>query len=357
MKINDLSPKPPKVSTSIGDLYVHYLSIGDVRRLSGLEKDESLDVIGSKALQLLVSRKFDRSSRDRLSDEDYAALNDADFEIILPMLYKQCDLSFSEALMSIGSFGAAVRVLLQEHVDRAKRISESFSSVLKPATLSQYRASLDGISNVTEKIRQSIVSRNAGNYMSSLEPAAVELKSPKPFDLSAIPENRAAKATEKSAESLEKMSGLLLEMAGSIGVTIDSLTRKVVPEYLSSLDESRASATRMLRITIAGLVFSALVSVALTGWQVYLANKSGEELGGQAKETLDTLKYQLEAAKSAQDRLEREFAIQRQQNEELNARLIAALKTMSAPVVNVGKPVSTAESKLNMKDGHARSGR
>ncbi|MDB5984929.1 MAG: hypothetical protein JWQ69_5944 [Pseudomonas sp.] len=340
MKISDLIPTPSRLTTSIGDLYIRYLSAGDMSKLAKAKKEQNLEIIGNKALQLLVSRDCDDSSRDGLSDEDYAALSDADFKLIIPLAYRQCDLSPPEGTASIGSFGAAIRVILQELLDSSRKISESFASVLSPNTLSQFTTSLEGITKATDRIRQSIASRHIGER----ESAAVVSMPLNRIDFSALPENRAAKATEKSSETLERMSDLLLEMAGSIGSVADNLMRKVVPEYLISLDQSRVSATRTLRITVVGLVFSALVSVALTGWQVYLANKSGEESGEQAKEALATLQLQLEATRSAQDKILREFAIQRQQNEELNARLIAALKTIPAPFI---QPVTTAKSKPN----------
>ncbi|VVP05482.1 hypothetical protein PS838_03046 [Pseudomonas fluorescens] len=354
MKISDLIPERSMVSTSIGELYVRYLSAGDFFKLSGIEKEEGPEVIGNKVLQLLVSKSSDNSSRYGLSDEDYAALSDADFKKIIPVAGKQCQFKDPEGLLCIDSFGAAIRSELEGFVNRSKKISKSFASVLNPDTLSQYRASLEGVNNVTERIRQSIALKHSFDNKRSVELAEVELKAPKHLDFSAMPENRAAKATEKSAETLEKMSDLLLEMAGSVGTVTKNLMGEVVPEYLSSLDESRISATRTLRITVAGLVVSALLSVSLTAWQVYLSSKSGEESGAQAKEALATLHRQLEASKSSQEDLMREFAIQRQQNEELNARLITALKTKPAPVIRVIKVASNKMVKPKIKNGQGK---
>lgn len=352
LKLSDLIPERLMVNTSIGDLYVRHLSGGDLRKLGGIEKEQNLEITGNKILQLLVSRDSDKSIRDGLSNEDFSALNDTDRNSLISAAYKQCDFSTPEDQISIGNFGAAARTVFQKCADSSRKISESFESVLNPNTLSQYRASLEGITNVTEKIRQSIASSHTEDKFRTPGSVVVEVNSPNRFDFSKIPVNKAAKATEKSAETLEKMSVLLLEMAGSIGTATHILTEKIVPEFLNNLKQSQRSATRTLNITVAGLVFSAVVSIVLTFWQVQLSKESGEESGKQAKEALATLQHQLEETKSAQDRLSHEFATQRQQNAELNARLIAAMKTMPAPVVKIIQPLSPA--KTDVKDGRTK---
>lgn len=353
LKLRDLIPENLMVSTSIGDLYVRNLSVGDLKKLAGTEIEQNPEVTGNKTLQLLASRNSDKSIRDGLTDEDFLALNDADRNLLVSAACKKCDFITSEAQISIGDFGAAVRSVLQKTKNNSRKISESFASVLNPNTLSQYKASLEGISNAAEKIRQSIASSHIDNEFRSTESVTVNVKPPSRFDFSKMPENKAAKASEKSAETLEKMSVLLLEMASSIGTATHILTEKVVPEFLSSLKQSQKSATRTLNITVAGLLFSALVSVALTFWQVQLSQESGEESGNQAKETLATLQHQLIETKSAQDRLSHEFATQRQQNIELNSRLIAALKSIPPPVVKIIHPISPTISKT-VKDGQTK---
>jgi len=354
LKLRDLIPERLMVKTSIGDLYVRHLSGGDLRKLAGIEKEQNLEIAGNRILQLLVSRDSDKSVRDGLSDEDFSALNDTDRNLLISAAYKQCDFSAPNDKINISDFGSAVKMVFQKSADSFSKTSESFASVLTPNTLSQYRESLEGITNVTEKIRKSLASSHIDDNFRNPEPIVVEANSPNSFNLSNLPENKAAKATVKSAETLEKMSVLLLEMADSVGTATRYFNEIVVPEFLVSLKHSQTASTRTLNITVLGLVFSAVVSIALTFWQVQLSKESGEDSGKQAKEALATLQHQLEETKSAQDKLSLEFAAQRQQNAELNARLLAALKNMPAPVVKIIQPLSPAIPKTNTKDGRSK---
>jgi hypothetical protein len=354
LKLSDLTPERLMVNTSIGELYVRPLLGIDLRKLAGIEKEQDLKITGNKTLQLLVSRDSDKSTRDGLSNEDYFALTETDRNLLISAAYKQCNFSTPVTQICISDFGAAVRAVFQKSAESSRKISESFASVLNPNTLLQYRESLEGITNVTEKIRQSIASSRTDDNFRNSEPIVVEVNSPNRFDFSNIPENKATKATVKSAETLEKMSVLLLEMADSVGTSTRHFNETVVPEFLTNLKHSQKSSTRTLNITVGGLVFSAVVSIALTFWQVQLSKESGEDSGNQAKEALATLQHQLEETKSAQDRLSLEFATQRQQNAELNARLIAALKTMPAPIVKIIQPPSPTIPKTNAKDGRTK---
>ena len=323
------------METSIGSLYVHNLTARVAIKLSKLIDKQDLEAAGNEILQLLLSKNGDKSNRAPLSDGEYASLSNADFEIILPVAFKQCGFSTTDEVMNISSFGAAVQSVLKEMSENSERISKTFRSVLSPGTLSRYTTGLEDVSNITEKIRQSIAPKNAGfNTNESIVRTDGFKPSPR-FDSSAMPENRAAKATEKSAETLDQMSGLLLEMAASVGALTDDFMRNVVPEYFASLEEGRVRAIRTLQWTVAGLVLSACVAIGVASVQVYLSNTSGQESTRQAKEALETLHQQLAAAKGVEDRLMREFAMQRQQNLELNARLVEAIKTMPAPIVKV----------------------
>lgn len=333
------------METSIGSLYVHNLTARVAIKLSKIIDKLDLEAAGNKALQFLLSKDSDKSSRAPLGDSEYASLSRADFEIILPVAFKQCDFSAPDEVMNISNFGAAVQAVLKDMSESSERISKRFRSVLSPGTLSRYSAGLEGVSNITEKIRQTIAPKNAGFGTSESVSRVDNCKPPPRFDFSAMPENRAAKATEKSAETLEKMSALLLEMAASVGTLADDFMRNVVPEYFASLDESRVRAIRTLQWTVFGLVISACVAIGVASAQAYLSNKSGKESARQAKETLEALHQQLEAAKGIEDRLMREFAMQRQQNQELNTRLIEAIKKMPAPIVKVVK-ISVPEVKL-----------
>lgn len=355
MKISDLIPERPIISTSIGDIHVRHLSAGDIKKLSQFEKERDFEILGNKALQILLSKNSDKSDRDGLSDEVYNSLSDTELKLLIPIAYKQCNFDEPGTQPSISSFGSAVNNAIQQIRINSDRISESFASVLNKNTLSHYTSSLEGVKNVTEKIRQSIATRKAVNNLNPSEYVTVESTPPKGIDFSRMPENRAAKATEKSAETLDKMSGLLLEMAGSIGAVTDNLMREIIPQYTNSLNESRISAARTIRLTVVGLAFSALVSVALTGWQVYLSVQSGKESDHQANEAIATLKHQLALARSAQDQLSQEFATQHQQNLQLNARLIEALKNLPAPVVNIVESTSTSESEPHKKETRSKN--
>ena len=337
MKLSDLVPEIPVVETSIGTIYVHNLTVGVAKKLSKMIDEPDLEVVGSKTLQLLLSKDNDKSSRIRLSDDEYAGLSSEDFKKILPVSYKQCGFGDPDEAVSMSDFGASVQGLLKELSENSERISKNFKSILSPSTLSSYSAGLDGISNVTEKILQSIAPVNLRVNAGESLFRVTDLNSPPRIDFSAMPENRAAKATEKSAETLEHMSDLLLEMAASVGSVTDNLMRNVVPEYLSSLNESRVSAVRTLHLTVAGLLFSAFISVSVASVQAYLSSISGADSSEQAKQTLLALQQQLEAAKGVEERLVREFSIQRKQNEELNARLVEALREIPAPVIKIVK--------------------
>lgn len=336
MKIDDLIPESIKVRTSIGDLYVRQLTVWVVRKLSGVEDKSNLE-LGNEALKLLLSRDSDKSSRERLNDEEYLKLTEGDLEQVLPVVYGQCDFHPVEELCDVERFGALVREELMAFRKSSEKVFKSFSSVLRPDTISQYVDSMRGVNSITEKIRKSISSASTiGSLgsLGSLESKNAEVRSIGIPDFSNTPENRAAKATEKTAASLEEVSGLLLEMGGSIGTAVDSLMGKVVPEYLSSLDQSRVSAARTLKLTVFGLIFSALVSIGLTFWQVYLAKESGKEADIKTEQAIELLKLNLEAAQTSQNKIERELAFLRQENKELNNGLILALKAQSAQVIN-----------------------
>ena len=117
------------------------------------------------------------------------------------------------------------------------------------------------------------------------------------------PIGRAAKATEETARQITEVAGLLGEMGARIGELSTTIVGTAVPEWMKKLEGDREStrktldqARNSLRWTKWAVIVSVLVTMLMTGWQVWLAREYKLDNDRQQNAIESLLRGQLEVA-------------------------------------------------------------
>ncbi|WLH85043.1 hypothetical protein [Pseudomonas sp. FP2338] len=334
-KLADLVKKT-EVDTSIGPLYVRNFTARDMDVVAEATWPDDLNAAGLLVLGRILSRDSENYDAPAIHQEELERLTPEDIASLLPIAYRHCGVENLEGSESVAGLGKAVEMQVERFTKNTNEMLERFRTVVAPETVTRFKSSLDGLQSLTDRIRVSTIRPGPKDRIQRSSP--VELlqgQNGVPFfqDI-AVPAERSAQAAEKSLETLTEMSGELLRMAAAIGDATTSVMR-AVPEFMLHLEGNKRSASTAMRVTIGGLVFSALVSLGLTGWQVFLATEAGKSSDQQSAAVLAALRMQLEESRQAKTELTQQLQETQKQNEDLNAQLIIALEKMPPPVVKV----------------------
>lgn len=352
-KLADLVKKT-EVLTSIGLLYVRNFTTRDLSVVAEATWPDDLNAAGLLVLGRILSRDSENYDAPPIQPRELERLTSQDIASLLPVAYRHCGAESLDGAESIAGLGKAIEMQVERLTKNTKEMLERFRTVVAPETVTRFKSSMDGLQSLTERIRElskPVITIQSGHEDKTHDSPPVGLlqsqnETPTLEDI-VLPAERSAQAAEKSLETLTAMSGELLRMAAAIGEATTSVMQ-AVPEFMLHLESNKKSASTAMRITIGGLVFSALVSLILTGWQVILAKEAGKSSGQQSDAVLAAHRMQLEESRKAQIELTQQLQETQTQNEELNARLIIALEKMPPPVVKVIQqpvPITTPLSK------------
>ncbi|MFJ7809596.1 hypothetical protein ACIQYQ_02095 [Pseudomonas asiatica] len=339
-----------KVATSIGQLYVRDFNRRDMAAVAGASWPDDLEAAGLLVLSRILTRDGDNHDASPLQPDEFERLTQEDITSLVPVAYRHCGAESLDGSESLAGLGKVVKMEADHFTKNTKEMFSRFRTVVTPETVSRYQVSLDGLKSLTDHIHSLPKLGITTQPRSKSWPLGSPLAEPqrqKPVPtLGDIvqPAERSAQASEKSLETLTIMSGELLRMAAAIGDATTSVMQ-AIPEFMLHLENNKKSASTTMKVTIGGLVFSALVSLGLTGWQVFLAKEAGKSSDKQSAAVLTALRIQLEESRHAQTALSQQLQETQMKNEALNARLITALERMPPPVVKViQQPVPVAGS-------------
>lgn len=351
-RLADLVPKT-EVATTIGRLYVRDFNRRDMTAVAGAAWPDDLESAGLLVLSRILTRDGENHDASPLQPDEFERLTQDDIASLLPVAYRHCGAESLDGSESVAGLGNVVKMEADRLTKNTKEMFTRFRTVVTPETVTRFQVSMDGLQLLTERIRnlsQLGITTQLGSesWPQGSPPEEPKRKSPIPTLGDIVqPAERSAQAAEKSLETLTIMSDELLRMAAAIGDATTSVMQ-AVPEFMLHLESNKKSASTAMKVTVGGLVFSALVSLGLTGWQVFLAAEAGKSSDKQSAAILTALRVQLEESRHAQTALSQQLQETQKQNEALNARLITALEKMPPPVVKViqqPEPVAASHSK------------
>lgn len=341
LRLADLVTKT-EVNTSIGPIYVRNFTVGD---MVGIATEptwvDDLSAAGHNVLGRILSRDSEDYDAPSIQPEELERLTPVDIASLLPVAYRHCGAESLDGSESVAGLGQVVKMQVEHITNSRKEMLERFRTVVAPDTVTRFKSSLDGLRSLTERVRDlsrpvtSIQSECVEPLHGNLSAKVLQGQNDAPtLESIVLPAERSAKAAEESLRTLAVMSSELLRMAAAIGDATTSVMQ-AVPEFMLHLEDNKKSASTTVKLTIGGLVFSALVSLFLTGWQVFLATEAGKSSDKQSAALLVALQTQLEESRQAQTELTQQLQDAQKHSEDLNARLIIALEKMPPPVVKV----------------------
>jgi hypothetical protein len=131
---------------------------------------------------------------------------------------------------------------------------------------------------------------------------------------------RTAEAVEESAKQLREVAGLTGQMAAQIGSLAELVVTKVLPEWYKNLQDNSKTAAKNIRIAVVAIIISSIVSVGVTGWQVWVARDYKFENDQQQDRIEKLMRDQLAEMQATNKRLAEDAAQLRGTLERLEQR-------------------------------------
>lgn len=361
------------VTTSQGTFYARHLSVGDMKTFAGYfdeKKDKSsqdLRALGELALKTLVSPDNDPEKKSTLPAETFSQLSNTDIELLIDGLIEASGLTPSPESKSLESLGSMVfdqvTSFIKTTSETAENIKRSMSSVFGSLSQDTMKSLVDSMSSL-KAARDSLKSSPAVEAFRKIQEDNDRLfgnmahkdllGQTKAFDMSPhripdlyipkleeTPIGRAAIASEESATQLREVAGLVGDMAEKLAKLHTVFLTEVIPQWVDSLEDNSIAMKTTLSQTEKSLfwakwalIASVLVTVAMTVWQICIANDYKLENDKQQAESLLVMKEQLKASqelnkqlKTDAIQLKEELAALQQSVEKLNTIQSANLKT------------------------------
>lgn len=136
---------------------------------------------------------------------------------------------------------------------------------------------------------------------------------------------RAASASEESAKQLTEVAGLMGTMAEKMAALQTVFLSEVLPQWFQNLEDGANATRTTLRQAESSLfwakwalVASVVVSILMTGWQVWLAREYKLENDRQQENAELLMRQQLEAARELNNQLKHERAVSREHSAKAN---------------------------------------
>ncbi|MEE1916517.1 hypothetical protein V0R52_08940 [Pseudomonas asiatica] len=280
--IKDLS-KEYTFTSSVGDLKVRRISLKDLLEYEREKMQLSDRDLGESIIKTLVSM----SRSDGLPVADiYKSLSSSDLESLISIISRYLGCSDKEST-TLESLGGAVRKHIKSLRARNVEFPKGFTAAIGAdlaSSISQSRFDLaDSSSHLLE-----LAHAEAKPIGQILEPL---IKSEQEA-YRRINKN-AAEVSDFANSRFESLSRALAEMGANVGELNRAVLTEALPKYLDSLESSRRSESKSLKIAVGGIVISAIVSLGVAVWQGWGATMSGALAEKQYRETSDNLASQL----------------------------------------------------------------
>jgi len=330
------------INTSQGVLYVRHLSDGDLKKFSGVfnekkDKNETnLKALGEFAVKILVSTDDGFEDTSELTEDDFSQLNEYDIRSLVEGIIKASNLpalSGGEILQDLGSL---IFDWLLDQIKRVRETNEKMKNTLNSAfgsishgAMKSLQDSMSSLNAVRDSLKlspaveafkkiQEDQERMFGgisskdllaqvNILDIPKPRMPELYMPK---FEETPIGRAAIASEDSAIQLREVAGLVGDMADRLAALHTVFLTEIIPQWVDSLEKNSGTINTSLSQTEKSLfwakwalIASVFVTIAMTGWQIWIASDYKLDNDKQQSVSLSIMEAQLKASQDLNKQL------------------------------------------------------
>lgn len=330
------------VEIAQGRLFARHIVTGDLpvfskylnENNSGAETDFS--ELGKLGILRLVCTDETGDCVPALTEESYTSLTEADVAALAKAVSQACEFSSSADSGSLTALGSALAKYLSALAKQLNKSSEAIRqsvganfanlSATVQATLGDRFSALSAARNALgtstaveaaqlahERLNSFVgqavagVPRVGDAITPPSRPLIVDIEPFRPpkFEETAAGRTaaRAASASEESAKQLSEVAGLMGTMAEQMAALQTVFLSEVLPQWFQNLEDGANATRTTLRQTESSLfwakwalVASVVVSIVMTGWQVWLAREYKLENDKQQENTELLLRQQLKAA-------------------------------------------------------------
>jgi len=290
------------------DLLTIARTIADVSNLGPLSDGLACDVLGA-AIKQEVEKQSERLAKiasdfKQSVDKSFGSISESVRSALTDNMVGMS--AIQEALRST----PALESLRKQYSDLNSPSASTLSAALAASALKIPTAS----ESLRQAIEKSSLSNSAAEALARSESLArgrherdpMEFINVHPIELpdpEKSPMGRAARASEETARQVQEVAGLTAAMAAQIGELSQTLVTRAIPEWLNKIEGDRQSAQATLeqardslKWTKWAVTVSVVVTVAMTGWQVWLAREYKKDNDEQQEAALKLMREQLKSA-------------------------------------------------------------
>lgn len=339
--LNILLKRPVKtpVQTSLGILYVRNAYVSDWT----LFESDDPETLGKLAVRQLVSKIEDKEDDTPLADEDLDALDNTDFEMLVPVIAKQSnwgEASIGANLQLLGQLMIDVKNLEKARFkkqieDMRKSIDVSYKFLGK-SSLDKLKDQLVDIADISRNLPSSLIQNALKNSMSGTDVlreamrsaglhdtlrasalndtvrnsgAGIPLNIPSP-EMKSIPmpprpeDTPIGRGIIENAKHSRGMALKIDALAEVVGGLNQTLVTEVLPAWFKQVENNQHQANIVLNQAKSGLtwtkwtlIVSVIVSTMLTGWQILDTRELDSNNNIQQKKVESLLREQLATQK------------------------------------------------------------
>lgn len=332
-------PERERVDTTQGTFYARHMAISDFDAFKAYfakeKSDVDLKLLGELALKSLVCTTAGPDKTVGITEHIYTQLSDNDIKALSEAVAKACNLGplpEGEPVSMLGS------LMFDQMSEQAKRITESTAQIQQ--TLAKHFGSLS--KTVKAALGESMLDLSVARESLKFSPAVEALykaqsdqermfgdltkglhtESDKRIDYEPVPlrnlipkfeetpAGRAALAGEESARQLREVAGLVGDMAEKLGKLHTVFLTEVMPQWTENLKQASEATNVTLNQAEHSLVWakrgifaSIVVTIVMTGWQIWVAHDYQSDNDAQQKITESLLKQQIQAVQETNKQL------------------------------------------------------
>ena len=339
--------EPVPTQTTQGKLFARHIVAGDLGTFSDYVKDGNVastdfEALGKLALLTLVCFNEGAEHVSPLTEETYSQLTDSDVALLVKAVAQACELGDSSTVDTVAALGSALsgylssisRQIAESSAAIKQCIDSTFGSLSQQlrATLSDRFSELStvrgalvassavGAALQAQRRSNSVIGAALGNSSARLDSVRIpnlEAIRPLRFEDSAAGRTaaRSASASEESARQLAEVAGLMAKMGEQMAALQTVFLSEVLPEWFRNLEDGARATNTTLRQAESSLfwakwalVASVVLSVLMTGWQVWLAREYKLENDKQQESSELLMRQQLAAVRELNVQLTRKAA-------------------------------------------------
>lgn len=330
--LSDLLPTKAAVATSLGTLYIRHVYTSDWKHL---ESDDA-ENLGKAAVRQLCSRNEDKRNSEPLATDEVDALNEADLQVLVPVIAKRSGwghLSANAGFKELGDAVKAAKAQLRERhqkmlADMHKSIDVGYSFLPK-SSLESLKAQMEALSDIrstmpgTDAVQAAMkglsplvdvlnVAKGSGRTTKNeIEGTRERVRAeevisrqsrihPEVFIPPRPEETPLGRAAIESAENSRDVARKMEDLVDLIAGIHQTMVQDVVPAWFKKVKEDQEAAEGAVRQAADSLwwtkwavIFSVVVALLTTAWQVSVAREIDRENTELQKRIEATLNSQL----------------------------------------------------------------